>query len=86
MVQLLKQCGDDLPRENIMRQASHLDMELPLLLPGIRLKTTPTDLRLIKQMRLGAVRWIALRAVQTTYHAQNDTTARLAAHQSLFPG
>ena len=52
MVQLLKQCGDNLTRENIMKQASHLDMELPLLLPGIRLKTTPTDLRPIQQMRL----------------------------------
>ena len=52
VVQVLKQCGDDLSRENIMRQASHLDMELPLLLPGIRLKTSPTDLRPIKQMRL----------------------------------
>jgi branched-chain amino acid transport system substrate-binding protein len=50
--QLLKQCGDDLTRENIMKQASRLDMELPLLLPGIRLKTSPTDLRPIKQMRL----------------------------------
>ena len=52
VVQLLKQCGDNLTRANIMKQASHLDMELPLLLPGIRLKTTPTDLRPIKQMRL----------------------------------
>jgi branched-chain amino acid transport system substrate-binding protein len=52
VVQILKQCGDDLTRENIMKQASHLDMELPLLLPGIRLKTTPQDLRPIKQMRL----------------------------------
>jgi branched-chain amino acid transport system substrate-binding protein len=52
VVQLLKQCGDNLTRDNIMRQASHLDMELPLLLPGIRLKTSPTDLRPIKQMRL----------------------------------
>jgi len=52
VVALLKQCGDDLTRENIMKQASHLDMELPLLLPGIRLKTSPTDLRPIKQMRL----------------------------------
>ena len=52
IVQLLKQCGDNLTRENIMKQASHLDMELPLLLPGIRLKTSPTDLRPIKQMRL----------------------------------
>jgi branched-chain amino acid transport system substrate-binding protein len=52
VVQLLKQCGNNLTRENIMKQASHLDMELPLLLPGIKLKTTPADLRPIKQMRL----------------------------------
>ncbi|WP_407146598.1 ABC transporter substrate-binding protein [Bradyrhizobium sp. ORS 86] len=52
VVQILKQCGNDLTRENIMKQASHLDMELPLLLPGIRLRTSPTDLRPIKQMRL----------------------------------
>jgi branched-chain amino acid transport system substrate-binding protein len=52
VVQLLKHCGDNLTRENIMKQASHLDMELPLLLPGIRLKTSATDLRPIKQMRL----------------------------------
>jgi branched-chain amino acid transport system substrate-binding protein len=52
VVQILKQCGDDLTRANIMRQASNLDMELPLLLPGIRLKTSPSDLRPIKQMRL----------------------------------
>ena len=52
VVQILKQCGDDLTRENVMKQASHLDMELPMLLPGIRLKTSPADLRPIKQMRL----------------------------------
>src|SRR6266581_3040110 len=52
VVQLLRQCGYNLTRENIMKQASHLDMELPLLLPGIRLKTSSTDLRPIKQMRL----------------------------------
>ncbi|QPF87691.1 ABC transporter substrate-binding protein [Bradyrhizobium genosp. L] len=52
VVQILKQCGSELTRENIMKQASHLDMELPLLLPGIRLRTSPTDLRPIKQMRL----------------------------------
>jgi branched-chain amino acid transport system substrate-binding protein len=52
VVQLLRQCGDDLTRENIMKQASHLDMQPPLLLPGIRLKTSPTDLRPIQQMRL----------------------------------
>src|SRR6202163_1191219 len=49
---LLNQCGDHLTPGNIMKQGSHLDMELPLLLPGIRLKTPPSDLRPIKQMRL----------------------------------
>jgi len=52
VVQILRQCGDNLTRENIMKQATHLDTGLPLLLPGVRLKTTPTDLRPIKQMRL----------------------------------
>ena len=41
VVQLLKQCGDNLTRENVMKQASHLDMQPPLLLPGIRLKHQP---------------------------------------------
>jgi hypothetical protein len=47
-----KQCGDNLTRANLMKLASHLDMELPRLLPDIRLKTTPSDLRPIKQLRL----------------------------------
>jgi branched-chain amino acid transport system substrate-binding protein len=52
LVQVLKQCGNDLSRENIMRQAANLhDMELPLLLPGIRVNTSPTDYRAINQMR-----------------------------------
>ena len=52
VTQIIKQCGDNLTRENIMKQATHLDMELPLLLPGIRLKTSPDDHRPIKQMNL----------------------------------
>jgi branched-chain amino acid transport system substrate-binding protein len=52
VVELLKQCGDNLTRENVMDKALHLNMELPLLLPGIKLTTNPTDHRPIKQMRL----------------------------------
>jgi branched-chain amino acid transport system substrate-binding protein len=52
VVQLLRQCGDNLTRANLMDKASHMDMELPLLLPGIRLRTTPTDHRPIQQVRL----------------------------------
>ena len=52
LVQVLKQCGDDLSRENITRQAANLrDFELPLTLPGVRLNTSPTDYQPIKQMR-----------------------------------
>jgi branched-chain amino acid transport system substrate-binding protein len=50
--EIIRQCGDNLTRENIMNKATHLDMDLPLLLPGIRLKTDPSDHRPIKQMRL----------------------------------
>jgi hypothetical protein len=39
-------------QEHIMNKATHLDMELPLLLPGISLKTSPDDHRPIKQMNL----------------------------------
>jgi ABC-type branched-subunit amino acid transport system substrate-binding protein len=52
LVQVLKQCGDDLSRENVMKQAASLDVELPLLLPGIRLHTSATDFYPVKQMRL----------------------------------
>jgi ABC-type branched-subunit amino acid transport system substrate-binding protein len=51
-VQVLKQCGDDLTHENIMAQAANLDIVLPMLLPGIRLKTSPTDYFPIQAMRL----------------------------------
>jgi branched-chain amino acid transport system substrate-binding protein len=53
LAQVLKQCGDDLSRENIMRQAASLrDFEPAVLLPGIKINTSPDDFRPIKQMRL----------------------------------
>ena len=53
LVQVLKQCGYDLSRENIMKQATNLhDLSLPLLLPGMKINTSPTDYRPIKQMQL----------------------------------
>ena len=61
LAQVLRQCGDDLTRENVMKQASNLDMTAPLLLPGIRIKTSPTDFRPIKQMQLqqfDGERWV----------------------------
>jgi len=52
LVQLLKQCGDDLSRDNIIKQAAHLDVELPMLLPGIKVHTSPTDSYPVQRMRL----------------------------------
>jgi branched-chain amino acid transport system substrate-binding protein len=55
MVQVLKQCGADLSRENIMRQAANLkDLELPLLLPGMKINTSPTNFSPIRQMQLAS--------------------------------
>ena len=53
LVQVLKQCGDDLTRENVMKQASNLkDLELPLLLPGIKVNTSPSHWYPISQEQL----------------------------------
>jgi ABC-type branched-subunit amino acid transport system substrate-binding protein len=62
MIQVLKQCGDDLTRENVMRQAANLkDLQLPMLLPGITVNTSPTDFFPLEQMQMGKFngeRWI----------------------------
>jgi branched-chain amino acid transport system substrate-binding protein len=53
LVHVLQRCGDDLTRENVMRQASSLNnVELPLLLPGIRINTSSTDYDPIEQLQL----------------------------------
>ena len=53
LVQVLKQCGDDLTRENVMRQAANLkDLRLDLLLPGIKINTGPLDYFPVEQMQL----------------------------------
>ena len=52
LVQVLKQCGDDLTRENVMKQAANLrTSQLPMLLPGIKINTSPTDFYPIEQCR-----------------------------------
>jgi branched-chain amino acid transport system substrate-binding protein len=53
LVQVLKQSGDDLTRENVMKQAANLkNLELGMLLPGITVNTGPTDFAPIKQMQM----------------------------------
>jgi branched-chain amino acid transport system substrate-binding protein len=61
LVQVLKQCGDNLTRENVMKQAASLkNLELGMLLPGMTINTGPNDFAPIKQMqmmRFNGERW-----------------------------
>jgi branched-chain amino acid transport system substrate-binding protein len=61
MVHVLKQCGDDLTRENVLKQATNLkNVQLDLALPGILGNTTPNDYRVNKQlqmMKFNGERW-----------------------------
>ncbi len=52
LIAVLKNCGDELTRANVMKQASNLNLTLGMLLPEIRVTTTPTDYRPIKQLYL----------------------------------
>ncbi len=53
MVEVLKRSGDDLTRENIMKQATNLkDVKLDLALPGVLINTSPTDYRVNKQVQM----------------------------------
>jgi branched-chain amino acid transport system substrate-binding protein len=53
MVQVLKQCGNDLSRDNVMKQAANVkDLSLGLFLPGIKISTGPADFYPIEQLRL----------------------------------
>jgi len=69
MVQVLQQCGDDLTRENIMRQAANLkSFEAPMLLPGVKINTSATDFYPIEQMqmaRFDGKRWVLFGEVLT---------------------
>ena len=53
MHETLKKCGDDLTRENVMRQAAnHRNLKVPLLLPGITVSTSPTDYYPVQAVQL----------------------------------
>jgi branched-chain amino acid transport system substrate-binding protein len=62
VVHVLKACGDDLTRENVMRQAANIHrLRLPMLLPGITVNTSPSDFAPIKQVQMAKFngeRWV----------------------------
>ena len=70
LVQVLKQCGDNLTRENVMRQAANLkDLQLPLALPGIKVNTSPTDFAPFQQeqmVRFDGKQWVRFGEIMST--------------------
>jgi branched-chain amino acid transport system substrate-binding protein len=56
MRQVLKQCGEDFSRENLMKQATNVqNLDNPVVLPGITINTSPTNYHPIRQLQL--MRW-----------------------------
>ena len=62
LVQVLKQCGDNLTHDNVMKQAANLkDFDTGLALPGIRINTSPTDfapIEALQLMRFDGKKWV----------------------------
>jgi branched-chain amino acid transport system substrate-binding protein len=62
MVEVLKNCKDDLSRDNILKQATNLNgLQLPMLLPGIKVYTEPgnvTPIRQIQMARFDGKSWV----------------------------
>ena len=55
LCKMLEQCGNDLSRDNIMKQFANLhDMEIPVLLPTIRINTSPTEYHPVSQLQLAS--------------------------------
>jgi len=60
LVEVLKRCGDNLTRENVMKVVANMDFEIDTYIPGIRIKTTPTDFYPIEQvqmMKFSGAKW-----------------------------
>src|SRR5438105_5205441 len=52
LVEVLKRCGDNLTRENVMKIVANLDFEINTYIPGIKIKTSPTDFYPIEQVQM----------------------------------
>ena len=62
MLYILERCGDNLTRDDVMYQATHMhEVEFPMLLPGIKVNTSPTNYRGFNQLQLekfDGKRWV----------------------------
>ena len=64
IVEVLKNCGDDLSRENLIRQATNIQgLQLPTFLPGVTINVTPSNRigwRKARMARFDGTRWVLL--------------------------
>lgn len=64
MADVIKRCGDDLTRDNLLKQATNINnLQLPLMLPGVTVNLSPTDYLPIKKMQLirfDGKRWVRM--------------------------
>jgi branched-chain amino acid transport system substrate-binding protein len=64
IVEILKNCGDDLSRENVIRQATNIrDLQLPMFLPGVTINIAPSQRigwRKARMARFDGTRWVLL--------------------------
>ena len=75
LVEVLKRCGDDLTRANIMKQAAGLkDLDVPMLLPGIKINTSPTDFYPIQAVQLSRLEGQVFKAFGNVI--SNDNTSQ----------
>jgi branched-chain amino acid transport system substrate-binding protein len=73
MHETLKKCGDDLTRENVMRQAAnHHNLKVPLLLPGVTVSTSPTDYYPIQAVQLARFKGETWELFGDVMHAESS--------------
>jgi branched-chain amino acid transport system substrate-binding protein len=62
IVEVLKNCGNDLSRENLLKQATNLrDLQLPMFLPGVKVNISPNDRipwRQARMARFDGTHWV----------------------------
>ena len=73
MHETLKKCGDNLTRENLMKQAAnHQKLKVPLLLPGITVNTSPTDYYPIQAVQLSRFKGETWELFGDVMHAESS--------------
>ncbi len=80
---MLKQCGDEMTRANLMKQLAAMDMEIGIYLPGIRIKTSPTDFAPMEQLRLHEVQGRRLGAVRPVDGRRRELIRNIRLHNAI---